>query len=177
MSLKQIQPRAVRSRNVLSPAPKRETCITSPAGSEDAVETLPSRPQGGLSVTEIERLRAAYRAGATGHLLVGLRQQTRLLTVMIPVQHSEALMAHRMEGYATRLRALHCDGYIHVRRIRLHHSSQEAMAAMLIEQSLLRQYRQQLIELDTGKPVSRWFQDNLIEDAVSQTLRRAFDID
>ena len=159
------------------PALKRETCITLPAGNDNAVDTLPSRLQGSLSVTEIERLRAAYCAGATGHLLVGLRQQTRLLTVMIPVQDNQALMAHTMKGYAARLRALRCDGYIHVRRVRLRHSSQKAIAAMLMEQFLLRQYSQQCIELDSQKPASGWLQDNLLEDAVSHALRRAFDND
>ena len=177
MPVQQRKPRAARSRSALSPAPKRETCITLPAGNDNAGETLPSRPHGSLSASEIERLRAAYAAGATGHLLMGLRQQTRLLTVMIPVQDNQALMAHKMERYAARLRALRCDGYIHVRRVRLRRSAQEAIAAMLIEQSLLRPYRQQYIELDTGKNASGWLQDNRIEDAVSHALRRAFDID
>jgi len=142
---------------------------------QDAAEVPLSRQQGSLSIAEIETLRAAYSAGATGHLLVGLRQQTRLLTVMVPAQASEAQIAHRMEGYAARLRALRCDGYIHVRRIRLRRSAQEAMTAMLIEQYLLRQHRQQFIELDTGSPASGWLRDNPMQDAVSHALRRAFD--
>jgi len=177
MPAKPIKQGTVRSRIALSPALKRESCITSLAGNEDTVDTLPSRLQGSLAVTEIERLRAAYCAGATGHLLVGLRQERRLLTVMVPVQDNQALMAHKMERYAARLRALRCDGYIHVRRVRLRRSSQEAIAAMLIEQSLLRQHRQQFVVLDTGKNASGWLQDNRIEDAVSHALRRAFDID
>ena len=175
MPVKQTKQRTVSSRSTPSPALKRESCITSPVANEDAVDTEASRPQGALSVTEIDRLRAAYRAGATGHLLVGLRQQTRLLTVMIPVQDNQALMAHKMERYAARLRALRCDGYIHVRRIRLRRSAQEAMTAMLIDQSLLRQHRQQFVVLDTGSPASGWLQDNPIQDAVSHALRRAFD--
>lgn len=174
MPIQQIKPRAVRSRSALSPAPKREARILLLAGSEDAVEVPPSRPQGSLSVTEIETLRAAYAAGATGHLLIGLRQQTRLLTVMVPVQDSEAQMAHRMETYAARLRALWCDGYIHVRRVRLRRSSHDMIAAMLMEQYLVCQCRQQFIELGTKKNASGWLQDNPVQDAVSHALQRAF---
>lgn len=72
------------------------------------------------------------------------------------------------------LRALRCDGYIHVRRVHLCHSVRQTISTMLIEQYLLRQYRQQFIELDSGRPASDWLQDNPIQDAVSQTLQQAF---
>ena len=84
-------------------------------------------------------------------------------------------MAHRMQGYAARLRALRCDGYIHVRRLRLRRSSHLTISAMLMEQYLVRQHRQQFIELDTKKPASGWLRDNPMQDAVSHALRRAFD--
>ena len=142
---------------------------------QDAAEVPLSRQQGSLSSAEIEKLLVAYSAGATGHLLVGLSQQTRLLTVMVPAQASEAQMAHRMEAYAARLRALRCDGYIHVRRVHLRRSSRQTITAMLMEQYLQRQYRQQSIELDTKKPDSGCLRDNPIQDAVSQVLQRAFD--
>ena len=175
MPAKPIKQRTARSRSALLPASKREARTEPTMERQNAAEVPLSRQQGSLSVTEIETLRTAYAAGATGHLLVGLRQQIRLLTVMVPAQASEAQMAHRIEGYATRLRALRCDEYIHVRRVRLRRSSQEVIAAMLIEQYLLRQQRQQFVELGTKRNASGWLQDNPVQDAVSQALQRAFD--
>ena len=174
MPAKPIKQRTAPSRSMLSSAPKREARILSPAGNEDAAEVPPSRQQGSLSVTEIETLRAAYSAGATGHLLVGLRQERRLLTVMVPVQSTEALMAHKMEGYAARLQALRCDGYIHVRCVRLRHSSHPTISAMLIEQYLLLQHRQQFVELNANKNASGWLQNAALQDAISQVLQTSF---
>lgn len=87
-----------------------------------------------LSACEIEELRAAYSGGAQGGVLIGLRQDKRVLTLLLPPQrNSEAMMAV-VSRNAERLRRLGSDGFVHVRRARIRAFDKPAKEAMLIHE-------------------------------------------
>jgi hypothetical protein len=90
---------------------------------EKAIASLKTQ-RGMLTDTEMEALVVIYAAGAKEDMLIGLRQHVRLLYLLLPGQPSETLTARQTERSARKLRALGCDGYIHVRRARLHSSIQ-----------------------------------------------------
>lgn len=73
-----------------------------------------NRPKGPLSPEEIEEIRTAYEDGCKGMVVIGLRGDERLTTMLLPAQPNEDREDEQMGLAARNLRRMGCDGYIHV---------------------------------------------------------------
>ena len=135
------------------------------------------RATGPLTKGEIEGLRRAYVEGASGAVLIGMRSQTRVLTMQLPSRQTEQAAATLMERVAPKLRAMGCDGWLYARRVRLRNSPDNGREdALLVDEALVEdsrhQRQQRLVSL--SNPARRWRleSDNCLNDAVSGALCR-----
>ncbi len=96
------------------------------------------RPRGRLSADEIAQIVAAYGAGARGTLLIGLRDQERLLTLMLPHKRDPELALGLLRSNAEQLRRLGADGFIHVHRARLAASGEHPSRAVVVHDRINR---------------------------------------
>ena len=134
-----------------------------------AASSASARPQGRLSEPDIAMLCAAYASGATGELLIGLRQRVRVCTVMLPMQPNEQLAVAQMQRAGRQLRALRCDGRLYARRARLLGDAGKSHDALVID-SLEKGSRDQQVLLLDGT-ARRWrLREHFLEDAVTHTL-------
>jgi len=143
-------------------------------------EVILARRQSWLSAEEVESLRTAYSMGAIGEILVGMRQDRRLLTMYIPAQNSLLRAAAQMQRVAIRLKLLGCDGYIHVRRAQLMlRSITTARHAMIVAEARQeglgrRSLQQRLTLLEARSKVLTLLGERRLEDEVSATLEAVF---
>ena len=76
-----------------------------------------ARPFGPLTEEEIEDLCQAYRDGCGGEVMIGLRGDERVMTMLLPAQSGQDATESQMIRVAEQLRAIGCDRYLHIRRL------------------------------------------------------------
>lgn len=133
-----------------------------------------ARPRGRLSADEIAQLLATYCAGARGALLIGLRDQERLLTLTLPHRRNPELALGLLRSNAEQLRRLGADGFIHVHRARLVTSSEHPTPAIVIHDRISRVEGRRAYPLaplaeSAGIPIA-------LTDRISAVLREAIPI-
>lgn len=74
------------------------------------------RPHGPLKDEELEQIGQAYADGCRGEILIGLRGEKRVMTMLLPAQPGQDATESQMIRAAGQLRAIGCDRYLRVRR-------------------------------------------------------------
>ncbi|MEI6915919.1 MAG: hypothetical protein WCL39_12355, partial [Armatimonadota bacterium] len=80
-----------------------------------------------LSEDEVQQIQSAFRAGARGSLIIGLKDGKRLLPQFLPDGSSETTTDLRFAECLDWLRRIGCDGYVHVSRIFPHSDTQSSV--------------------------------------------------
>lgn len=76
-----------------------------------------ARPNGPLTDREIEGIRRAYAHGCRGEVLIGLRSQDRVITMLLPPTLDEHSSAEQLRLSLDKLKTIGCDGYVRARRV------------------------------------------------------------
>ncbi len=79
-------------------------------------ETEVARPFGPLTDIEIEDIRQAYRGGCKGEMVIGMRGDERVITMLVPAQSTPDTAEAQIQQSITKLRAMGCERYVRVRR-------------------------------------------------------------
>lgn len=74
------------------------------------------RPHEQLTDEERERIRQSYRDGCKGDILIGLRGEERVITMLLPTQPGHKVAEPQLSRAADQLRIIGCDRYLHVWR-------------------------------------------------------------
>jgi hypothetical protein len=75
-----------------------------------------TRPFGELNKNEIEEIRQAYRDKCNGEILIGLRGEERVITMLLPAQTNKETGNAAMNLSIDKLKRMRCDRHIHVHR-------------------------------------------------------------
>lgn len=78
--------------------------------------TLPenARPSGPLTENEIAAVRRAYQNGARGEIVIGMRGDERVITMLVP-HVADVPVSQRMPGIKEELKKIGCDGMYRIR--------------------------------------------------------------
>lgn len=72
------------------------------------------RPRGPLADEEVAAVRRAYADGCRGEVIIGMRGEERIITMLAP-DTADALAQDRLPAIRAELRRLGCDGYARCR--------------------------------------------------------------
>ncbi len=74
------------------------------------------RPSGALKENEIEEIRHAYRDGCKGEILIGLRGEERVITMLLPAQAYLEEADSIVPITNSKLKDMGCDKFLIVKR-------------------------------------------------------------
>lgn len=74
------------------------------------------RPRGPLTENELAAVRGAYESGCRGAVIIGLRGEERVVTMLVP-DTTDAPAQSRLSAVRAELRRLGCDGLIRIRSV------------------------------------------------------------
>lgn len=95
-----------------------------------------ARQRGGLSNEEVAEIRDAYLAGGRGSVLIGLRGEERVMTMLLPPQPDAQSWECQLIKAMSEISRAGCDGSIHVHRVRRRVAGRDALcAAVAIDDS------------------------------------------
>lgn len=125
-----------------------------------------------LTKAECEALRQAYLRGATGSLLIGLRETLRIVTTMLPVVSTQDAAARQTVRAATKLKAMRCNGYVLARKraFTVPGSSSRLRLALIIREHCSTHLAEKIIWLDEAGQAYAF--DSGLSDAATQALER-----
>ena len=92
---------------------KRSGAYTRKRSKTTVVEN--GRPRGPLTNQEIEAVRSAYSEGCRGELIIGMRGDERVITMLVP-ETANSPAQDRLPLVRDELRKMGCDGLARVRR-------------------------------------------------------------
>ena len=78
-----------------------------------------TRPNGLLTEEELDAIRQAYLDGCRGEILIGLRGEERVVTMLLPAQPNHGSATDQLNRVTNELEKLGCNGFIHVQKVLL----------------------------------------------------------
>jgi ribosomal protein S13 len=76
-----------------------------------------TKPCGALNENEIEEIRKAYRDKCKGEILIGLRGEERVITMLLPAHTNKETIEAELKTSIEKLKQMNCDRCIHVANV------------------------------------------------------------
>ena len=90
---------------------KKQSAETTANGLRNLTAPECDDSKGPLTGIEMEEIREAYRDGCRGEVIIGLRGEERVITILIPAQSGAASPS---DDLAAKLRDIGCDAYYRI---------------------------------------------------------------
>lgn len=75
-----------------------------------------TRPHGPLTDDEIQEIRRAYQEGCQGEILIGMRGEERVITMLLPAQSFTDNSEVQRQRILAKLKEIECDKYICIKK-------------------------------------------------------------